>query len=157
MHEYVWVLLCVARGCDIALDDLPFPAPTYSKECVAELIEAAGPATTVNNQSVAEDFVNKCLEHCPASSEPTARRDVLRALCAFAAKPPYFSRSTKDALRRSLELLVENPGEVSLNFPKKHTVYPYLARTAETKGPKTARMLRLRLDWGCSSAAPSVA
>ena len=54
MHEYVWVLLCVARGCDIAQDDLPFPAPTYSQESVAELIEAAGPATTVNNQSVAE-------------------------------------------------------------------------------------------------------
>ena len=46
VREYVWVLLCVARGCDIAQDDLLFPAPTYSKESVAELIEAAGPAPT---------------------------------------------------------------------------------------------------------------
>ena len=158
LHEYVWVLLCVARGCDIAQDDLPFPAPTYSKESVAELIEAAGPATTVNNQSVAEEFVNQCLVHCPAAGEPTARRDVLRALCAFAAKPPYFSRSTRDALQRAMELLVENPGEVSINFPKKHTVYPYLARSAEAKGPKTARMLRLRPGWdgGDSNATSAV-
>ena len=76
----------------------------------------------------------------------------MRALCAFAAKPPYFSRSTRDALQRALELLVENPGDVSVNFPKKHTVYPYLARTAEAKGPKTARMLRLRPGWDCAGA-----
>ena len=75
----------------------------------------------------------------------------MRALCAFAARPPYFSRSTRDALQRALELLVENPGDVSVNFPKKHTVYPYLARTAEAKGPKTARMLRLRPGWGCAA------
>ena len=55
--------------------------------------------------------------------------------------------STRDALQRALELLVENPGDVSVNFPKKHTVYPYLARTAEAKGPKTGRMLRLRPGW----------
>ena len=73
-------------------------------------------------------------------------------LCAFAAKPPYFSRSTRDALQRALELLVENPGDVSVSFPKKHTVYPYLARTAEAKGPKTARMLRLRPGWDCAGA-----
>ena len=125
------------------------------QESVAELIEAAGPATTVNNQSVAEEFVNQCLVHCPAAAEPTARRDVLRALCAFAAKPPYFSRSTRDALQRALELLVENPGEVSINFPKKHTVYPYLARTAEAKGPKTARMLRLRPGCDCGVTDPT--
>ena len=146
MHEYVWVLLCVARGCDIAQDDLPFPAPEYSKERVEELIEAAGPAQTVNNQNVAEDFLNDCLVHCPVAEEPTSRRDVLRALCAFAAKPPYFSRSTRDALQRALELIVENPGDVSINFPRKRTVYPYLARTAEGKSNKTARMLRLRPD-----------
>ena len=153
MHEYLWVLLCVARGCDIAQDDLPFPAPTQSRECVAELIEAAGPTTTVNNQSVAEEFVNQCLVHCPAAEEPTARRDVLRALCAFAAKPPYFSRSTRVALQRALELLVENPGDVSVNFTKKRTVYPYLTRTAATRASKTARMLRLRPGWDCSGVS----
>ena len=157
MHEYVWVLLCVARGCDIAQDDLPFPSPTYSKESVAELIEAAGPATTVNNQGVAEDFVNACLVHCPASEDPTPRREVMRALCAFAAKPPYSSRSTKDALQRVLELLVENPGDVSLSLPRKRTVYPYLLRTGETKTPKTARMLRLRPDSDCNATAVTTA
>ena len=101
---------------------------------------------------MAEEFVNQCMVHCPAVEEPTARRDVLRALCAFAAKPPYFSHSTRDALQRALELLVENPGEVSINFPKKHTVYPYLASTAEAKGPKTARMLRRRPGWDCGGA-----
>lgn len=151
MHEYVWVLLCVARGCDIAQDDLPFPAPSSSKESVAELIETAGPMATVNNQSVAEDFVNECLIHCPASAEPTSRRDVLRALCAFAAKPPYFSRSTRDALQRSLELLVENPGGVSILLPKKRTVYPYLARTGDAKAHKTSRMLRLRTEQDCKA------
>ncbi len=153
MHEYVWVLICVARGCDIAQDDLPFPAPEYSKERVTELIEAAGPAQTVNNQSIAEDFVNTCLVHCPAAEQPTSRRDVLKALCAFAAKPPHFSRSTRDALQRALEFLVENPGDVSISFPRKHTVYPYLARTPEAKAPKTSRMLRLRPEWGSSQVA----
>ncbi len=155
MHEYVWVLLCVARGCDIAQDDLPFPDPTYSKESVAELIEAAGPATTVNNQSIVEDFLNTCLVHCPAAEEPSSRKDVVRALCAFAAKPPYFSRSTKDSLQRALELLVKNPGDVSISFPKKRTVYPYLARSAEAKASKVARMLRLRPP--CAGAASTLA
>ena len=149
MHEYVWVLLCVARGCDIAQDDLPFPAPTDSRQRVEELIENAGPATTVNTQSVAEDFTNRCLVHCPMAEEPPSRRDVLRALCAFAARAPYYSRSTRDSLQRALELLVENPGDVSLSFPKKRTVYPYLARASEVKTAKTARMLKLRPEGSC--------
>ena len=149
MHEYVWVLLCVARGCDIAQDDLPFPAPMDSRERVEELIENAGPATTVNTQSIAEDFVDKCLVHCPAAEDPPSRRDVLRALCTFAARAPYFSRSTRDCLQRALELLVENPGDVSLSFPRKRTVYPYLARAAEAKTAKTARMLKLRPESSC--------
>ena len=91
--------------------------------------------------------------HCPAAEDPTPRREVIRALCAFAAKPPYFSRSTKDALQRALELLVKNPGDVSLILPRKRTVYPYLLRTAETKTPKTARMLRLRPDCDCNATA----
>ena len=60
-------------------------------------------------------------------------------------------------MQRAQELLIKSPGEVSINLPKKHTVYPYLARTAETKGPKTARMLRLRPDWDCGGAAPMAA
>ncbi len=32
MHEYVWVLLCVARGCDIAQDDLPFQDPRIPRK-----------------------------------------------------------------------------------------------------------------------------
>ena len=97
--------------------------------------------------------MNSCLVHCPAAEDPTPRREVIRALCAFAAKPPYFSRSTKDALQRALELLVENPGDVSLSLPRKRTVYPYLLRAAETKTPKTARMLRLRPDCDCNATA----
>lgn len=154
MHEYVWVLLCVARGCDIAQDDLPFPAPTHSKEAVAELIEAAGPATTVNTQSVAEDFLNKCLVHCPAAAEPTSRREVLRALCSFAARPPYFSRTTKDSLQRALELVVENGGDVTVHLPTRRTVYPYLVRSGEEKASKKSRMLRLRAGWDSHELAP---
>ena len=110
-------------------------------EFLAELIEAAGPATTVNNQSVAEEFLNKCLVHCPAVEEPTSRRDVLRALCFFAAKPPYFSRATRDSLQRALELLVENGGEVTVHFPTRRTVYPYLVRSGKR---------RLRKSHACS-------
>ena len=102
----------------------------------------------MNTQSIAEDFVDRCLMHCPIAEEPPSRRDVLRALCAFAARAPYYSRSTRDPLQRALELLVENPGDVSLSFPKKRTVYPYLARAAEARTAKTARMLKMRPEHG---------
>ena len=131
-----------------------FPAPTHSKEAVAELIEAAGPATTVNTQSVAEDFLNKCLVHCPAAAEPTSRREVLRALCSFAARPPYFSRTTKDSLQRALELVVENGGDVTVHLPTRRTVYPYLVRSGEEKASKKSRMLRLRAGWDSHELAP---
>ena len=76
----------------------------------------------------------------------------MRALCAFAAKPPYFSRSTKDALQRALEFLVENGGDVTVHFPTRRTVYPYLARTGDEKASKKSRMLRLRPGWDCNEA-----
>ena len=86
--------------------------------------------------------------------ESTSRRDVLRALCSFAAKPPYFSRTTRDSLQRALELLVENGGEVTVHFPTRRTVYPYLVRSGEEKASKKSRMLRLRPGWDSTEVVP---
>ena len=96
---------------------------------------------------MAEDFLNNCLIHCPPTNEPTARRDVLSALCKFASKPPYFSHTTRDALQRALELLVENGGDVAIQFPTRRTVYPYLVRAKEEKVSKKSRMLKLKPGW----------
>jgi hypothetical protein len=139
--EYVFVLICVARGCDIVQDDVPFPAPTNSKESVAELLDLAGPAATVDTLGIAQDFFNKRLERCPAGSDPTGRKEIIRELCDFAARPPHCSRATRDALQRAFEQLVENPGDVSVYILAKRTFRPYLVRTSERR---TLRMLRLK-------------
>ena len=138
--EYVFVLLCVARGCDVAQDDVPFPSPNKSKESVAELIGLAGPSTTVDNQSIAGKFLEDRLERCPVGGSPSSRKDIIKALCEYAAKVHY-SRATRDTLLRAFELFVDNPGEVSVSLPTKRTYYPYLQPGQETK---TLRMLRLK-------------
>lgn len=139
--EYVFVLICVARGCDAVQDDVPFPAPTKSKESVKELIGLAGPSTTVDNQSIAEKFLQDHLVRCPIGSAPSSRKDIIKALCEYAAKVHY-SRATRDTLLRAFELLVNNPGEVSVCMPAKRTYYPYILPGQETKN---LRMLRLKM------------
>jgi hypothetical protein len=66
--------------------------------------------------SIAQDFVNKYLERCPAGREPTSRSGVIKALCEFAAKPPHYSRATRDALMRALGQLVEEAGDVAVTM-----------------------------------------
>ena len=65
----------------------------------------------------------------------------MRAFTAHAAKVHY-SRATRDTLLRAFELLVNNPGEVSVCLPAKRTYYPYLLPGQETKN---LRMLRLKM------------
>ena len=139
--EYVFVLICVARGCDIVQDDVPFPAPTRSRESVAEMLERAGPVTTVDKMKIAAEFLSQRLERCPAGHDPTCRLEILRHLCEFAAGAPWYSRASRDVLQRSLEQLVECAGDVSVTMPARRTYRPYLLKTPEKK---TLRMLRLK-------------
>ena len=139
--EYVFVLICVARGCDIVQDDVPFPAPNRSRESVAEMLDKAGPATTVDNMKIAVEFLDQRLERCPAGYDPTSRLEIIRDLCEFAANAPWHSRSSRDILQRCLEQLVENAGDVSVSIPAKRTYRPYLLKTKERR---TLRMIRLK-------------
>ena len=123
MHEYVWVLLCVARGCDIAQDDLPFPAPTYSKESVAELIEAAGPATIERGRRVREPVSGALPSDRGADGAKGRVASALRLCCEATLLLPLDegrpSESTGAARREPRRSIYQLPPRSTL-FTKKH-------------------------------------
>ena len=147
VDEFVDLLIEVARGCDIVIDDKPFPSPTGSDDMVERMGASSGAGQVkVDVEQTVDQFYIEKIELCPVGCHASSREEVAKELCAYAFRKGV--KVTRTQLAGLLASRFEIPAkDVAVKFPawpKSRTYKCYVYPASKGPAQRCHRMCRLR-------------